>query len=87
MLYLIDADEKLVGAIPLAQVVASPASKPLRELFEEPLISTAAEQPHDHVIELFQKYNLVSLPVVDEQGKLIGEVTSDDVIDLIVRER
>ncbi len=87
VLYLIDADEKLVGAIPLAQVVARPASKPLRELFEEPLISTAAEQPHDHVIELFQKYNLVSLPVVDEQGKLIGEVTSDDVIDLIVRER
>ena len=87
VLYLIDPDEKLVGAIPLAQVVASPALKPLRELFEEPLLFTAAEQPHDHVIELFQKYNLVSLPVVDEQGKLIGEVTSDDVIDLIVRER
>ena len=87
VLYLINSEEKLVGAVPLAQVVVSPASKPLRELAQEPLLSTAAEQPHDHVIELFQKYNLVSLAVVDEQGKLIGEVTSDDVIDLVVRER
>ncbi len=87
VLYLIDADEKLVGAIPLAQVVVSPASKPLRELVQEPLLYTGAERPHDYVIELFQKYNLVALPVVDEQRKLIGEVTSDDVIDLVVRER
>ncbi len=85
ILYLVDSEEKLVGAVSLGQVMASSKSEPLQGLTQEPLIFIKAQKSHGQVIELFKKYNLVSLPIVDEETRLIGEVTSDDVIDLIIR--
>ena len=85
ILYLVDSEGKLVGAVSLGKVITSPKLKPLRELVQEPLLYIKAQKSHGQVIKLFKKYNLVSLPIVDEQTRLIGEVTSDDVIDLIIR--
>jgi Mg/Co/Ni transporter MgtE len=49
----------------------------------EPLISTHETTSDNEVAELFDKYNLVTLPVIDEQNKLVGVITSDDVIAML----
>jgi len=82
-IYLIDSKETLVGAVPLAKIVLADADSPLLSLAQEPLISCPAGAKENEVAELFDKYNLLSLPVVDENKKLTGVITSDDVISLL----
>ena len=81
--YLIDQDGKLVGAVALPKLVLASENTPLRSLTQEPLISTRAGVAEKEVAEQFDKYNLLTLPVVDEEGKLTGVITSDDVISLL----
>jgi Mg/Co/Ni transporter MgtE len=49
----------------------------------EPLISTHEATSDNEVAELFDKYNLVTLPVIDQHNKLVGVITSDDVITML----
>jgi len=81
--YLVDKDEKLAGAVPLAHLVLSPESTPLASLTIDPLISCHAGANEKEVAELFDQYNLLTLPVVDAHGKLTGVITADDVISLL----
>ena len=85
-IYLTGPDGELVGAVPLARAIAAPPGTPLREATVEPLVTCSVDMPDDQVAELFDKYNLLSLPVVDEHGRLVGVVTADDVITLLRRE-
>lgn len=81
--YLVDSHGTLVGAVPLAKLVLAPSGTPLLSLTQEPLISTHAGVSEKEVAELFDKYNLLTLPVVDDHKKLTGVVTADDVISLL----
>jgi magnesium transporter len=81
--YLTDAQEKLVAAVPLARLVLLPAAALLREAAAEPLISCPAGANEKDVAELFDKYNLLALPVTDDEGRLTGVITADDVISLL----
>jgi sporulation protein YlmC with PRC-barrel domain/CBS domain-containing protein len=82
-IYLVDSRGTLVGAVPLVKIVLAKPDTPLLSLTQEPLISTQKETSDNEVAELFDKYNLVTLPVVDEHSKLVGVVTSDDVITML----
>jgi CBS domain-containing protein/sporulation protein YlmC with PRC-barrel domain len=82
-LYLVDKDEKLVGAIPLVRLVLSSETLPLASLTVDPLISCPAGANEKEVAELFDKYNLLALPVVDDHLRLTGVITADDVISLL----
>ena len=82
-IYLVDSHGTLSGAVPLAKLVLATASTPLLSLTQEPLISATTETKDNEVAELFDKYNLLTLPVVDEHLKLNGVITSDDVISLL----
>ncbi|MBV8053080.1 MAG: magnesium transporter [Acidobacteriaceae bacterium] len=82
-IYLIDSHGTLAGAVPLAKLVLASPDTPLLSLTQEPLISCDAGCGEKEVAELFDKYNLVTLPVVDEKKKLTGVITSDDVISLL----
>jgi magnesium transporter len=75
--------EKLVGAVPLAKLVISHPQTHLSELKVEPLISVSPEADEREVAEIFDKYNLLTLPVVDENGSLTGVITADDVISIL----
>jgi magnesium transporter len=81
--YLVDSQGTLVGAVPLVKIALAKPDTPLRSLTQEPLISTPRETNDNEVAELFDKYNLVTLPVVDGHSKLVGVVTSDDVITML----
>jgi CBS domain-containing protein/sporulation protein YlmC with PRC-barrel domain len=82
--YLIRGDGTLCGAVPLARILLAPADTSLKDLSTDPPISVQAQADDREVIELFRKYNLVSLPVVTDQGHLLGVVTADDVLELVV---
>ena len=82
-IYLVDKDGKLTGSVPLAKIVLAKAEDKLQPLTQEPLISTHAGAREKEVAEIFDKYNLLTLPVVDDAGKLTGVITSDDVISLL----
>jgi flagellar motility protein MotE (MotC chaperone)/sporulation protein YlmC with PRC-barrel domain len=82
-IYLVDSRGTLAGAVPLAKLVLAKADSPLLALTQEPLISTHAGADEKEVAELFDKYNLLTLPVVDDDKKLTGVITSDDVISLL----
>ena len=81
--FLIGENEKLLGAVPLARLIVSHADTPLFELTAEPLISCSPEADEREVAEIFDKYNLLTLPVVDESGALTGVITADDVISML----
>jgi magnesium transporter len=82
-IYLVDSRGRLVAAVPLVNLVLAKPETPLLSLLQEPLISASAGANEKEVTELFDKYNLVTLPVVDENKKLTGVITSDDVISLL----
>ncbi len=82
-IYLVDQHGRLAGAVPLAKIVLAKPSDKLSSLTQEPLISTHAGAREKEVAELFDKYNLVTLPVIDDDGVLTGVITSDDVISLL----
>jgi Mg/Co/Ni transporter MgtE len=82
-IYLVDKEGHLQGAVPLAKIVLAKATDSLSTLTLYPLISTHAGAREKEVAELFDKYNLVTLPVIDDDGMLTGVITSDDVISLL----
>jgi magnesium transporter len=82
-IFLVDKDNKLVGAVPLASLVLASGETPLSSLAPGPPISCLAGTREKEVAELFDKYNLLMLPVVDERGMLTGVITADDVISLL----
>jgi sporulation protein YlmC with PRC-barrel domain/CBS domain-containing protein len=82
-LFLIDAEGRLTGAVPLARLFLAPAAAPLRELAAETLIHAPVDEKQNRVTELFDKYNLLTLPVLDEEGRLAGVITADDIISVL----
>jgi magnesium transporter len=81
-IYLIGAGQKLVGAVPLVKIATSPPAIGLSGLAEK-AVSCAPDTPQDEVAALFDKYNLITLAVVDEHGRLAGIITADDVITML----
>ncbi|HUN80341.1 MAG TPA: CBS domain-containing protein [Phycisphaerae bacterium] len=81
--YLVDSRGTLAGAVPLAKLVLASPDTPLLSITQEPLISCEAGIGEKEVAELFDKYNLLTLPVVDDSKKLTGVITSDDVISML----
>jgi sporulation protein YlmC with PRC-barrel domain/CBS domain-containing protein len=82
-IYMIDSRGTLAGAVPLAKIVLASPDTPLLSLTQEPLVSCKEEARENEFAELFDKYNLVTLPVIDEHNKLTGLITSDDVISML----
>jgi CBS domain-containing protein/sporulation protein YlmC with PRC-barrel domain len=82
-IYLLAAGEKLTGAVPLSKLVLASSEDALASLKSEPLISCHPGADEAEVAELFDKYNLLTLPVVDEEGALTGVITADDVISIL----
>jgi magnesium transporter len=82
-IYLTDSRGTLAGAVPLVKIVLAPASTPLLALAQEPLISCRENAKEREFAELFDKYNLLTLPVIDENNQLAGVITPDDVIAML----
>ena len=73
----------MVGAVPLAKIVLAPLATPMLGLAQEPLISSHEDAKDKEFAELFDKYNLLTLPVIDHGNRLKGVITPDDVINML----
>jgi CBS domain-containing protein/sporulation protein YlmC with PRC-barrel domain len=82
-LLLVGENERLAGVVPLARLFLASGPTRLKELASETLIQVPVDEERDRITELFDKYNLLTLPVVDEDGKLAGIITADDIISVL----
>src|SRR5882724_11632392 len=81
--FLVDPEGRLTGTVPLARLFVASPGTPLRELAAGTLISATVTEKQDEVTELFDKYNLLALPVIDEDRRLAGVITADDIISVL----
>jgi magnesium transporter len=84
--FVVDAERRLVGVLPFKDLVISRPERPVREFMVEADIFVTPDLDQEEVARLMARYNLPSVPVVDELGRLLGRVTFDDVIDVVEAE-
>ena len=82
-LYVIDARRHLVGVVSLRRLLLVAPSTPLKRIMTTDIISVRADMDQEEVARQVASYNLLAIPVVDEENKLVGVITVDDVIDVI----
>jgi len=82
-IFLTDPTEKLVGAVPLVSLALAPGGTRLGTLSPDHVISCDVEASEKDVAEMFDKYNLLTLAVVDDEDKLAGIIKADDVIGFL----
>jgi magnesium transporter len=80
--YVVD-DGILVGVVSLKQLLLSSATVPVRDIMDTDFISVSVDVDQEEVGQLVQRYDLLSVPVVDEEGRMLGRITIDDVVDVI----
>jgi magnesium transporter len=82
---LLDAKAEYSGTVSVARLLLAAAYQTMKELRSEPLLSISADADEGEVFELFDKYNLRMLTVIDEEKRPIGTVTVDDVVSRLVQ--
>ena len=85
-LYVIDEGGRLQGAVALDRLLRTKRPVPIPELLNEELWRVRATDDQEDTARLFERYNLVSAPVVDENDRLVGVITFDDIVDVIEEE-
>jgi magnesium transporter len=84
--FVVDGDRRLVGILPFKSLVVSRPERQIRQFMEPADISVKPDLDQEEVARLMARYNLPSVAVVDETGRLLGRVTFDDVIDVVEAE-
>ncbi|MEO7273826.1 MAG: magnesium transporter [Vicinamibacterales bacterium] len=82
-LYVIDARRHLVGVVSLRRLLLISPPTPLQRIMTSDIISVRVDTDQEEVARQVASYNLLAIPVVDEENKLVGVITVDDVIDVI----
>ncbi len=81
--YVVDDQNKLLGRVSLKDIVLAKSSTKIADIYSEKIISVYTYQKEEEIADLMQKYDLESAPVINVQGKLVGRITVDDIIDVI----
>ena len=87
VLFVVDAQGRLLGTLGLADLIVADPDEPVATLVEPPVASVTTDADQEEVGRLLSRYNLVSIPVVDANEVLVGRVTFDDVIDVLEAEQ
>jgi len=82
-LFVVDADERLKGALPLSKLIVSELAYNVGRVMRSDVVTLQTGDKAQDAAKAFERYDLISAPVVDEQGKLVGRVTVDKVVDFI----
>jgi magnesium transporter len=85
-LYVVDDQRRLLGVVPIRRLVSAPPQRAVGELMIEDPVSVRAEADQEEVAALVRRYDLLGIPVVDADRHLLGVITVDDVIDVIMEE-
>src|SRR6185503_6807915 len=84
--YVVDKRDHLVGVVSLRKLLTTPPTTQLKRIMVQDVISTKTSADQEEVARLVAEYNLLAIPVVDSEDKLVGIVTVDDVIDVLQEE-
>jgi len=82
-LYVVDDRGHLLGIVSLWQLVSASAERKLREILSGEIVTVRVDTPEEEVARVFSRYDLLMIPVVDEDGRLAGAITVDDVLDVV----
>lgn len=86
-LYVLEeATRKLLGVVSLRDLIISPRQTPVRELMETEIVTLKASDDRERATQELARYDFLALPVVDDEHRLVGMVTHDDVMDVVVEE-
>jgi len=85
-IYVVDDDEKLKGRLSLKKLLTTSTKTPIKDVFNDNIHYVNVNDSADEVARIMQKYDLFVIPVVDELGTLVGQITIDDVVDYIKEE-
>ncbi len=84
--YVLDTGRKLIGIMSLRALVIMDDSLIIGDIMREEYISAHVDDDQEELSELFKKYGYLAIPVVDNEGRLVGIVTVDDILDVIEEE-
>ena len=84
--YVIDEVRKLEGVISLKELITSEDDVPIQSIMNKNVISVHANDDQEKVAEIIKKYNLIVLPVTDDENRLLGIITIDDIMDVVEQE-
>jgi magnesium transporter len=84
--FVVDDERRLTGSLPLSRLVVAPEQARVADVMERDVVAVRPETDQEDVARLIARYNLVVLPVTDAFGHLLGQVTVDDVIDILEAE-
>ncbi|MGI6240077.1 MAG: magnesium transporter [Christensenellales bacterium] len=85
-LYVIDDVRRLVGTLQLSRLLAADDADRIDPLTDTKVVSVNTLDDQEHVADIVRRYDLLSVPVVDTEGRLIGIITADDIMDVIEEE-
>ncbi|OLC55488.1 MAG: hypothetical protein AUH85_09200 [Chloroflexi bacterium 13_1_40CM_4_68_4] len=83
-LYVIDAQDRLIGVVSLRDLVVASPDEKLEDIMNKQVMKAEAHTDKEEVAAIIAKYDLLALPIVDQKGRLIGAVTVDDVVELML---
>lgn len=84
--FAIDAAFRPVGAVPLATLLRTPRDTKIENIMTPDMRAVAVDMDQEDVAYLFEQYNLISVPVVDDSERLVGMITVDDVVEIVHEE-
>jgi magnesium transporter len=84
-IYVVDPLNRPVGSVPVSSLLRAPRAVALSDIME-PVNEIAVDQDQEEVAYIFEKYHLISAPVIDEAGRLVGQITVDDIVNIIQEE-
>ncbi|HEY8370574.1 MAG TPA: magnesium transporter, partial [Thermodesulfobacteriota bacterium] len=85
-LYVIDADQRLLGVASLHQLFAAPPERKVRDIMRTDVVTVPEQMDQEAVSRLFAQHDLIAIPVVDAEGRMKGIVTVDDIVDVVQEE-
>lgn len=84
--YAVDRGGRLAGIVPIKRLLLSNPKRLIADIMNRDVISVTAEEDQEHVAQIVRKYDLVSVPVVDNYDRLVGRITVDDIVDVLQEE-
>jgi magnesium transporter len=84
--FVVDPEEHLQGVLSLRDLIIAPTDKPIREIMNRDVVTVRLEDGQKEVAAVLSKYNLLAVPVVDDEFRLQGVVTVDDALDAVLPE-
>ncbi|HEX8545476.1 MAG TPA: magnesium transporter [Cytophagaceae bacterium] len=84
--YVVDDTDKLLGRVSLRKMLLADDDSQIADLYDPDIISVESYRESNEVAEIMKKYDLVSIPVVNVHGKLLGRITIDDIVDVITEQ-